>query len=134
MTTLTDEGALNLLLMEVGQATNAGALMLRLFANDIVPGRDTALSDFVAASGAIEDAINISRGWRIRVNDVPMLEHDAVKFTFTRPAGKVHGYYMTRGTLLTRCKRFDEPFDILREGDSIEITPRLSISDSKMKG
>ena len=101
--------------------------VIRLFVNNVNPKPTDAADSFVECSRGGYAPITLTGGqWQERGN---VVSYPAQKFTFTGPVGPVYGYFCTRadGTI-THAERFmDGPYRVENDGDSIAITPTLSI-------
>lgn len=112
-------------------------LVLRLFANDIQPIADDSVSRYLEARGYAPMEL-IGDNWTV-LKAIPSsngtaavpttASHAQQILTFTAPAGKIYGYYLTRlGTGdLVMAERFSNgPYEIKNSGDQIRLTPHIS--------
>lgn len=110
---------------------NPENLVMRLYANNIVPDEGSTLATFIEASGGGYNSINLVSGsWSIIAGSPSQAEHTELVWTFTGSVGPVYGYYVTRssGGELMWAERFTNgPFNINTNGDEIRITPRLTL-------
>jgi len=112
-------------------------LTLRLFKNNLTP----ADSDNVNASGYTEanftgySAIPLTAAsWTITSSADPSVASYPQQ-TFTSSADQtampIYGYYLTRadGSLLSAERFSDGPYNILSNGQTIKVTPNVSLTD-----
>ena len=96
-------------------------LTLHLFTNERDPGYDPDTLDFDEPNGMGYQPIQLYEQDRTIADG--KAQFDEVEFTFTGPAGNVWGFYTTNlRNDVTLTEKWDEPFEILREGDTIGIT------------
>ncbi len=108
-------------------------LMLRLFVNDIDPEYEHGVADFEELDKSLYTAeVLRSTQWQLSLSEegIPMAVYPEVTFTFTEPGAAVYGYYVTdkNGTVARWAERFEGervPYNVLREGDVIYVTPKL---------
>lgn len=105
-------------------------LVLRLYVNDETPTKKSVLKDFTEADNFGYDGITLSPGrWGIEPGDPTQASYATQVFTFTGKLGQVFGYFITRETSghLVLAERFgDGPYNIINNGDKIEVTLNLS--------
>jgi hypothetical protein len=120
-----------LMLQYILNISNPQNLVIRLYANDVIPDENSTQATFVEVSGGGYTSTNLVPGsWSIIAGSPSQAEHTEVTWVFTGAIGPVYGYYVTRavGGELMWAERFTNgPFNINTNGDEIRITPRLTL-------
>ena len=136
---IPDEGCIDVLKLYVGQA-RPDELVLRLFANDIHPGRDDSAARYVEPAGHGYAAVRLKADeWRIvqapapangaaALRPPPLARAREVSFVFTGAAGDVFGYFLTRAGSgrIAHAQRFDQPIRVVNNGDRIRVVAQIS--------
>lgn len=124
----------NMIGQDGGSAPSGGHRLLRLFTNNLTPGKTTALANITEASGATGYApyTLVGSSWTTTssggVNAAVYSEH---VFSFTTGV-TVYGYYVTtiEGTpRLLWVERFSTaPYTLPAGGGEIAISPRITLN------
>ena len=123
-----------IMLENIINKTAAENLVLRLYSNDVTPGETDTELTYTEVTGNGYAAINVPPAdWDAAVaGDPSYIQTTAAKsFVFTGAAGNVYGYYITQVTSgkLVWAERFTgAPFNIVNNGDKIDITPRIELA------
>ena len=106
-------------------------LVLRLYSNNLTPSDTNIETDYTELTGANGYAAITLNGasWNAPVEGDPTyIDYAKQTFTFTGAEGNVYGYYLTQVTSgkLIMAERFTAaPYNIVNNGDKIEITPKI---------
>ena len=108
-------------------------LVLRLYSNDVTPAETDTAVTYTEVSGSGYAAITLTgASWNApTTGDPSFIDYAQQTFTFTGAAGNVYGYYMTRATggELVYAERFTSaPYNVVNNGDKINVTPRIEAS------
>ena len=109
-------------------------LVLRLYSSNTTPAEaDTELT-YTEVTGANGYAAVTLAGasWNAPTEGDPtFIDYAKQTFTFTGAEGNVYGYYLTQVTSgkLVYAERFAAaPYNIVNNGDKIEVTPKIEAS------
>ena len=132
----TCNGSKAIILANAVNKTAPQNLTLRMFKNNITPGD----ADNVNASGYTEATFTGYTGialtpasWNATTADPSVLAYPQQTFTSTvdQTAQSIYGYYLTRadGSLFCAERFSDGPYSISTNGQTIKITPNVTLSD-----
>jgi hypothetical protein len=139
---ISNEGEQLLLEAMVGK-TAAGALKLKLFTNNVTPAdTDTTATytEFGAVQGYASKALATANwaaavagtGTGLATANKASIAYPQQTWTFDGTGGSVtvYGYYITdnAGTKLIGAEKFAAPQVVTISGDTIKITPQLTLS------
>lgn len=114
--------------------TAVDTLQVRLFSNNVTPGESDTSATYTQVSGNGYAGISLTAAnWTVSAGDPTVATYPQITFTFTGAAGNVYGYYVvaaTSGNLLWAERFTDGPYNIAQAGDSIKITPRMTLQDT----
>jgi hypothetical protein len=118
----------NTLLETMLNKTPAEDLVLRLYSNNKTPSSGDVAASYTEVVGAGYAAMPlVGSGWNIATGTAEFAEQS---FIFSSANGLVYGYYLTQAVsgLLMWAERFsDGPYNISNLGDTIKLTPRISL-------
>lgn len=122
-----------IMLENIVNKTTAENLVLKLYTNDYTPVEGSTDTDFTVASGnGYADKTLTGASWNAATaGDPSFITYAKQTFTFTGALGNVYGYYMVQATSgdLVYAERFTgAPYNIVNNGDKIEITPRIELA------
>lgn len=123
MYTITQAGEAQLLLNMV----NAD-LTLRLFVNDVMPGRGTVTSALKEPTGSGYRPVALTPGrWKVIPGDPGRVQYPPQDFVFQASVGRIYGYFVTQGPTLLYAVRLpeDAPFYAKWKGDTLVVQPIL---------
>jgi len=115
--------------------TTVGPCKIKLFQNDLAPGPDTVIGDFVEADFSGYAAIShVAGDWSLPLNllgpsvgtQTPL---DHFEATSSAVVNVVHGFWLEQTgppVVLITCGRFDAPANMGAIGDTIDILNRLA--------
>lgn len=112
----------------------AETLQLRLFSNNVTPGESDVLATYTQVTGGGYAAQTLTgASWVISAGDPSVAVYPQVTFSFTGAVGNVYGYFIvsTTSNTVVWAERFtDGPYNVSQSGDSIRVTPRITLSDT----
>ena len=117
----------NRFLAHMLNAERAENLVLRLYANDVLPSAESVVEDFLEANGYTPQLLTGS-DWAIEDG---IATAGPRAFAFRAFRGTVHGYYVTQvleGGLMWSERFSDGPYTIQNDGDSITVSPSISLA------
>jgi len=108
-------------------------LTMRLFTNSVIPLKNSGFSSFNEVQGSgYSSKILTTFSWKfIEENAKIGLEYSKQSYLFLGPVDKgIYGYYITKKIkskdIVMWAERFvDPPYNILNNGDKIEIIPKI---------
>lgn len=107
-----------------------------LFTNSWLPGKATAITSLVEASGGgyAKGVMPNPSSWNVvasNANGLAEATYPQLQWIFTASIGPIEGYFVV-GTTSDRyiyAEKFgDGPYLIVRSGDTINITPRILVN------
>jgi hypothetical protein len=127
-----DQGE-DIMLQNIVNKAAAQNLVLKLYTNNITPSESDTEATYIEASGFGYSAITLSGlSWNTVVRGDPSyIDYPKQAFNFTGALGNVYGYFMVQLStgFLVYAERFTgAPFNIVNNGDKIEITPKIELS------
>lgn len=105
-------------------------MLIKLFVNSQAIAEATApssLTEMSAGNGYSAKMITPS-SWATTVGDPSYVQAPQQSWTFTASLGPVHGYFIVgsaTGKLIAAEQFSDGPYNIVRSGDIINLTPRI---------
>jgi hypothetical protein len=123
----------NMIAQDGGAAPVGGERLLRLYTNNLTPGKNTVIGDITEATEAGYAAITLAgASWTTTsILGVNSATYSEQTFTFTA-AVTAYGYYITTTEVtpnLLWVERFsDGPYTLPAGGGDIAITPRLTLN------
>ena len=133
--TLVDAGSLAILRAFFNNIFPAGTknLTLKLFTNDLLPGRDDITADYTEAAGGGYASKTLTNGSWVESNtDPPYVSYAEQTWTFTGGLTgnqTVYGYYVVNDNgVLILAGRLGEPQVINEANDEIKLTPKFELS------
>ena len=105
-------------------------LTICLYSNAYTPDKDSSTDSFVEVEGGgYSKKLLESSNWKIIKEEKVRIEHPEVTWKFQTTVGQVYGYYVKDiNNQLVWAERFvNGPYDIDTFGDSIAVTPSLTI-------
>lgn len=110
---------------------SGGDRLLRLFTNNLNPGKSTVIGDITEATESGYAAITLDGGtWTIAtVSGVNSASYPIQTFTFTETA-TIYGYYITtQGDSLLWAERFsDGPYVLTIDGGEVTVVPAINFN------
>jgi len=122
-------------MLAVASPTTVGPCVIKLFKNDLAPGVDSVIADFVEADFSGYAAIpHVAGDWSAPLNlpgpsvgtQTPL---DHFEQTATTISNVVYGFWLEQTgppVVLVTCGRFDTPQNMASIGDTIDILNRLA--------
>lgn len=107
-----------------------GALTLRLYSNNYTPTEATVAGDFVeVAGGGYAAKALVGANWVIAEGAPTEASYPQQEFLFNGDAPDAYGYYVQRADgVVVYAERFpDGPYVIAADGDSIKVTPKVTL-------
>lgn len=107
-------------------------LILRLFQNNITPAEGDTTATYTEATFTGYAAITLTgANWTITAGAPSVAAYAQQAFTSTAGSQNqpIYGYYLTRATSgrIAHAERFpDGPYNIVNNGDKINITPQIT--------
>ena len=130
---IPDASEASLLGMALGK-TAMELFSLRLYTNNITPGEADVTATYTQATGNGYAAVSLTAANWVLTNGAPCsAAYPQVTFSFTGAAGNIYGYFVVGATsgLLLWAERFgDGPYNITQSGDSIKVTPVITLQDT----
>lgn len=114
--------------------SNPEDLVLRLFVNNITPGDSDTAATYTEMSTLDYASKSLAKGsWSVAQNASNKAEGSYAQQSWTFSAGTavtVYGYYITRATTgdLWYAERFTTPHTVQNTGDTIRVTPKITLS------
>lgn len=110
---------------------SGGNRLLRLYTNNLTPGKSTVLGDITEATEAgYAPLVLVGTNWTIATNlGVNTASYALQTFTFTE-AVTAYGYYLTTqdDELLWVEKFSDGPYTLPSDGGQMAVTPKLNFN------
>lgn len=111
-----------------------GTLSIRLFTNNITPADTDVLGTYTQSTGGGYSAQNlVPASWTITPGSPTEAVYPQITWTFTGASASLYGYYVvdTATNTLLWAERFTNgPYAITQAGDSIKVTPRITMQDT----
>lgn len=114
--------------------SNPEDLVLRLFVNNITPGDSDTAATYTEMSTLGYASKSLAKGsWSVAQNASNKAEGSYAQQSWAFSAGTavtVYGYYITRATTgdLWYAERFTTPHTVQNTGDTIRVTPKITLS------
>lgn len=111
------------------------AMTLKLYSNNYTPIETSVAGSFTEVSGNGYAAKSLAgASWAVTSGDPAVGAYALQTFTFTGGAGAVYGYFVvgaTSGTILWAERFTDGPYTVSVSGDTIRVTPRMTLKDQQ---
>ncbi len=108
-------------------------LVIRLFANNIIPADEDTVVSFQEVQGSgYQPQDLVPSSWTIVSGNPTEAKHREITWEFDKELGNVFGYYITRkdtGELMWAERFKDGPYPIDTRGDKIKVTPKLKLNN-----